>query len=163
MEQYMKRAMVVVCMAMVLIWGSLLSAREVRQGNAAENQQAEQSAPAGEKVLKSISPAEALRMQQTRNDLVFLDVRTPKERSYGAIPGTRLVSIYDLMQGTIPLPKDKPMLLVCAVGGRSYVAAQVMSRQGFREVYNLSGGIKAWVQAGLPVVQDPVISGLSAK
>ena len=76
------------------------------------------------------------------SDLIFLDVRTPQERSYGAIPGTRLVSIYDLMQGAIPLPKDKPILLVCAVGGRSYVAAQVMSRQGFQEVYNLSGGIR---------------------
>lgn len=159
----MKRAFAVVCMAMVLIWGTWLSAQEGKQGAAAEQQQAAQSAPAGEKVLKSITPAEALRMQQTRNDLVFLDVRTPKERSYGAIPGTRLVSIYDLMKGTISLPKDKPVLLVCAVGGRSYVAAQFMSRQGFQEVYNLSGGISAWTKAGLPLMQDPPISELSAK
>lgn len=159
----MKRAFAVVCMAMVLIWGTWLSAQEGKQGAAAEQQQAAQSAPAGAKVLKSIAPAEALRMQQTRNDLVFLDVRTPKERSYGAIPGSRLVSIYDLMKGTISLPKDKPVLLVCAVGGRSYVAAQFMSRQGFQEVYNLSGGISAWTKAGLPLVQDPPISELSAK
>lgn len=160
----MKRVFAVVCMAMVLIWGTSMSAQEAKQGAAPEQRQAEQSAPpAGEKILKSISPAEALRMQQTRNDLVFLDVRTPKERSYGAIPGTRLVSIYDLMKGTISLPKDKPILLVCAVGGRSYVAAQFMSRQGFQEVYNLSGGISAWTKAGLPLVQDPALTGLSAK
>lgn len=159
----MKRAFAVVCMAMVLIWGTWLSAQEGEQGAAAEQQQAAQSDPAGAKILKSISPAEALRMQQTRNDLVFLDVRTPKERSYGAIPGSRLVSIYDLMKGTVSLPKDKPVLLVCAVGGRSYVAAQFMSRQGFQEVYNLSGGISAWTKAGLPLVQDPPVSELSAK
>jgi rhodanese-related sulfurtransferase len=63
------------------------------------------------------------------------------------------------MKGTVPLPKDKPILLVCAVGGRSYVAAQVMSRQGFQEVYNLSGGISAWVKAGLPLMQDQASSG----
>ena len=150
-------------MAMVLIWGTLLSAQEVRPGAVAEQQQAEQAVPAAEKILKSIRPAEALRMQQTRNDLVFLDVRTPGERSSGAIPGSKLVSIYDLMKGTLPLPKDKPILLVCAVGGRSYVAAQFMSRQGFREVYNLSGGIKGWTDAGLPLVQDPALTGMSAK
>ena len=154
----MKSAVVVVGMVLALIWGSWLAAREITPGAAAGQQQA-QAVSAGGTILKSISPVEALRMQQTRDDLVFLDVRTPKERSYGAIPGTRLVSIYDLMKGVLPLPKEKPILLVCAVGGRSYVAAQVMSRQGFREVYNLSGGIKAWVQSGLPVAQDPAGSG----
>lgn len=157
------KAAVVVCMIMVMAWGGLLSAQEVKPGAAAVNQQAAQSAPAGEKILKSISPVEALQMQQSRSDLIFLDVRTPQERSYGAIPGTRLVSIYDLMKGAIPLPKDKPILLVCAVGGRSYVAAQVMSKQGFQEVYNLSGGISAWVKAGLPLMQDPAVTGQPGK
>lgn len=155
----MKSTVVVVGIAMVLVWGSWLAAREITPGAAAGQQQMAQAVSPAGGILKSISPVEALRMQQTRDDLVFLDVRTPKERSYGAIPGTRLVSIYDLMKGGLPLPKEKPILLVCAVGGRSYVAAQVMSRQGFREVYNLSGGIKAWVQSGLPVEQDPAVSG----
>ena len=155
----MKPAVIVLCRVMVLVWGGLLSAQEVGPGAAAGKEQTAPAAPAGEKILKSISPVEALQMQQSRSDLIFLDVRTPQERSYGAIPGTRLVSIYELMKGAIPLPKDKPILLVCAVGGRSYVAAQVMSKQGFQEVYNLSGGISAWVKAGLPLVQDPALSG----
>lgn len=159
----MKPVVIVLCLAIILVWGGLLSAREVGPGVAAGQQQAAQAASAGEKILKSISPVEALQMQQSRSDLVFLDVRTPQERSYGAIPGTRLVSIYDLMKGAIPLPKDKPILLVCAVGGRSYVAAQVMSRQGFQEVYNLSGGISEWAKAGLPLMQDPALSGQAGK
>jgi rubrerythrin len=54
----------------------------------------------------------------------------------------------------IPLPElgsrlpelnpDKPTLVYCAIGGRSRVAAQVLAAKGFREVLNLSGGIKAW-------------------
>jgi len=111
-----------------------------------------------EKIFKSIGPQEAMRMLQTRDDVIFLDVRTEQERSYGAIPGSKLVSIYDLLKGKIVFPKEKPILLVCAVGGRSYVAGQVMSKQGYGEVYNLSGGVKGWYQAGLPIVQDPAVA-----
>lgn len=110
--------------------------------------------PAGEKIFRSIGPEEALRMLQARDDVIFLDVRTAKERSYGAIPGSKLVSIYALLKGGIPLPKDKPILLVCAVGGRSYMAGQVLSGKGYREVYNLSGGVKGWYHAGLPLTHD---------
>jgi rhodanese-related sulfurtransferase len=70
----------------------------------------------------------------------------------GAISGSRLVSMFALLKGELPLPVDKPILLVCAVGGRSYAAAQVLSRRGYREVYNLSGGVNAWYKAGLPLV-----------
>jgi len=106
------------------------------------------------KIFRSIGPEEALRMMQARDDIIFLDVRTPSERSHGAIPGSKLVSIYALLKGEIPLPKDKPILLVCAVGGRSYVAAQALSKYGYREVYNLSGGVKGWYKAGLPLTYD---------
>lgn len=109
---------------------------------------------AGKKILRSIDPREALRLLQARDDVIFLDVRTPQERAQGAIPGSKLVSIYSLLKGDIPLPRDKPVLLVCAVGGRSYVAAQVLSKNGFSEVYNLSGGVKGWVEAGLPLTYD---------
>ena len=53
--------------------------------------------------------------------------------------------------GAITLPKDKPLLLVCAVGGRSYAVAQVLQHQGYGELYNLNGGIAAWKEAGLPL------------
>ena len=112
------------------------------------------SSPEQEKIFRSIGPQEALQLMDARDDVIFLDVRTPKERSYGAIAGSELVSIVDLVKGKIPLPKDKPILLVCAVGGRSYVAGQVLSRNGHREVYNLSGGVKGWYKAGLPLSYD---------
>jgi len=121
-----------------------------------------QDADQAGKIFRSVSPAEAMRMLQTRGDIVFLDVRTPKERANGAIPGSKLVSLFNLVKGQIPLPKDKAIMLVCAVGGRSYVAGQVLSKQGYREVYNLSGGINAWYQAGLPVVHDPAFPGSAA-
>lgn len=107
-----------------------------------------------EKMFRSISPEEAMRMLQQRNDLVFLDVRTPQERSRGYIPGSRLVAFTDIATGKLPLPMDRPILLVCAVGGRSYFAGQILAKKGFKEVYNLSGGVKKWYQSGLPLAYD---------
>lgn len=107
-----------------------------------------------EKIFRSISPEEAMRMLQQRDDIIFLDVRTPKERSRGYIPGSELVSFNDIAMGRLSLPNEKPVLLVCAVGGRSYVAGQILSQKGHPEVYNLSGGVKQWYQSGLPLAFD---------
>lgn len=107
-----------------------------------------------EKIFRSINPQEAMRMLQMNEDIIFLDVRTPKERSRGYIPGSQLVSFNDLAMGKLPLPKEKPILLVCAVGGRSYVAGKILSQKGYKEVYNLSGGVKKWYQSGLPLTYD---------
>lgn len=107
-----------------------------------------------DKVFRSISPQEALRMLNQREDIIFLDVRTPKERSGGYIPGSRLVAFGDVVTGKLELPEDKPILLVCAVGGRSFFAGQILSKKGYSEVYNLSGGVRNWSRSGLPLAHD---------
>lgn len=122
-----------------------------------------QQSPVQGKIFRSVQPLEAMRMLQARDDIVFLDVRTPQERLNGAIPGSKLVSFFDLVQGKVFLPKDKPIMLVCAVGGRSYVAAQVLSKKGYGEVYNVSGGIDAWYRAGLPVIRESPSSGQASR
>lgn len=109
---------------------------------------------AADKNFRSIEPAEAMRMLQQRDDIVFLDVRTPQERSRGYIPGSKLVSFNDVAMGNITVPDGKSILLVCAVGGRSYVAGKMLSARGYKEVYNLSGGVKKWYQSGLPLTYD---------
>lgn len=106
------------------------------------------------KIFRSISPVDAMRMLQQRDDIVFLDVRTPEERSRGYVPGSQLVSFNDVAMGKLPIPKDKAILLVCAVGGRSYFAGKMLSTKGYKEVYNLSGGVKKWYQSGLPLTHD---------
>jgi len=74
----------------------------------------------------------------------LLDVRQPWEYEEDHIPGAKLVPLGDLKEGTQDLDSKKPILVYCAVGGRSRVAAQLLSGRGFQEVYNLSGGIKAF-------------------
>ncbi len=74
----------------------------------------------------------------------LLDVRQPWEYEEDHIPGAKLVPLGDLKEGTQDLDPEKPTLVYCAVGGRSRVAAQLLSGRGFQEVYNLAGGIKAF-------------------
>ncbi len=74
----------------------------------------------------------------------ILDVRQPWEYGEDHIPGARLIPLGELKDSLDELDKDKPTIVHCAVGGRSRVAAQLMSGMGFQEVYNLAGGIKAY-------------------
>lgn len=108
-------------------------------------------APNGGPVFQSLSPQEAKALIEGRPDLALVDVREPQELYEGSIPGSQLVPFRDIAQGRLTLPKDRPLLLICAVGGRSYMVGQYFSRKGYPEIYNLSGGIAAWKQAGLPL------------
>jgi rhodanese-related sulfurtransferase len=84
---------------------------------------------------------------------MIVDVRTPAEIAQGRIPGSVPVSLEAILAGTAGLPKDKPLLVVCAVGGRSYAAGLYLARERYPLVYNLRGGMAAWARAGLPLVR----------
>ena len=85
----------------------------------------------------------------------IIDVRTPEETSQGMIAGAREIDINDpaFQKKIAALDKNKPVLVYCRSGGRSGRAMAMMSQMGFKEVYNLSGGILAWQSAKKPVVK----------
>ncbi len=101
---------------------------------------------------KLFTPVEALDADEAKKYIgghkegtyTLLDVRQPWEYEEDHIPGATLVPLGDLKEGTQSLDPAKPTLVYCAIGGRSRVAAQLLSGRGFQEVYNLSGGIKAY-------------------
>ena len=74
----------------------------------------------------------------------LLDVRQPGEYESEHLPGAKLIPLPDLDRRVSELDAAKPTIVYCAIGGRSRVAAQMLASRGFGEVYNLSGGIKAW-------------------
>jgi phage shock protein E len=113
----------------------------------------EQAVTAGQERVKvqTVSPREAAALLEQRRDLLVLDLRTANELSEGSIERSMLTPFWSLVGGSMNLPQYQPVLLVCAVGGRSYAAGQLLVRNGFREVYNLRGGVVAWKHAGLPV------------
>lgn len=97
---------------------------------------------------------------------LVLDVRTPGEVARGKLAGA---SVIDFLGGKFEqrvalLAKDKPVFVYCASGNRSGQAVAQMQRLGFRELYNLSGGMGAWNAAGLPVERptEAVATGANA-
>lgn len=77
-------------------------------------------------------------------DYLILDVRQPGEYAESHIPGGKLLPLPELPNSYQALDPEKPTIVHCTNGGRSRVAAQMLSGFGFKEVYNLAGGIKAY-------------------
>ena len=102
-------------------------------------------------LFKTITPGEAQQLIDNRKDLLLVDVRGADELSEGYIEGSTLIPLWDILKGNQRPPKDKPILLICAVGGRSLALGKLMSKNGWPEIYNLKGGISAWKEAKLPV------------
>ena len=75
----------------------------------------------------------------------LLDVRQPKEYEEDHIAGSTLIPLPSLADRLTELNPKSPTIVYSAVGGRSRVAAQLLLGQGFKEIYNLKGGIKAWL------------------
>ncbi|WP_319521955.1 rhodanese-like domain-containing protein [uncultured Desulfosarcina sp.] len=95
---------------------------------------------------KSISAEEArtFMVERSQDEFSLIDVRQPKEYDASHIPGSKLIPIADLDKRLEEIDPSKPALVYCAVGGRSRVAAQMLSGKGFDNVINIKGGIKAW-------------------
>ena len=104
-------------------------------------------------VARNLSSQEAYAMVGQRADLFLLDVRTPGEYQQARLDGARLIPIDQFVKRLAEVPKDRPVLVYCAVGSRSAQVVNYLARQGYPEIYNLSGGIYAWAQKGLPVLQ----------
>jgi len=100
---------------------------------------------------RTVTPQEAKALIETRKDLLLVDVRSPEEFRGGSLPGATLIPFWDFTKGRYDLPKDKPILLICAVGGRSLACGQMLAAKGYREVYNLKGGLDAWVEQRVPL------------
>lgn len=72
-------------------------------------------------------------------DVVKIDVRTKDEYSLGTIPGFINIPVDELREHLDELPKDKPIVVTCAVGLRGYLAYRILVQNGFKNVRNLSG------------------------
>ena len=84
---------------------------------------------------------------------VLLDVREPDEWNAGHAPDAVHVPLAALAASVDELDKDRPIVAVCRVGGRSERAASVLLQRGYDAV-NLAGGMQAWQAAGMPIVTE---------
>ena len=82
---------------------------------------------------------------------VVLDVRNDGELGEGMIPGSRHAILGGLPGLVEELPRETPIVTVCAGGYRASLAASLLQADGFTDVGSLAGGLGAWVAAGLPI------------
>lgn len=97
-----------------------------------------------------VSTAEATHLIN-REDALVIDVRDPGEYGAGHILGARNVPVARLDEADLAKRKERPVVVYCDTGDRASKAVSALKKQGFTRVVNLTGGLRAWQQAGLPV------------
>jgi len=97
------------------------------------------SAPFAAEVLSATNPPLAI------------DVRAPGERQQKHIEGSQSIPLNHLTENLQTLPKNRPLLVYCAGGYRSSIAASLLQRAGFNSVAEIAGGLAAWESAKLPI------------
>lgn len=90
--------------------------------------------------------------------IAVLDVRRPAEWEAGHIEGARLLPLGALLQqleakGAALPPAGRAVAVICQSGYRSSLAASLLARAGYRDLYNVVGGMSAWQASGLPVAR----------
>jgi len=111
-------------------------------------------------LLPSVDVVEAERRLREDPALpLLLDVREPDEFAQVRAPGALLLPMSVLSSRIAQLPVDRPLLVICHLGGRSAAVAGFLVRTGRADVTNVTGGMDAWERAGLPVRRGPVMPG----
>lgn len=106
--------------------------------------------------MKSITAAELARWlaDGERAPPLLLDVREPWEQKLCTIPGSEAMPMRQIPAQFGSIDPQRPVVCICHLGGRSAQVAMFLQRQGYEDVYNLSGGIDAWakqVDSSMPV------------
>jgi len=81
----------------------------------------------------------------------LLDVRSVAEFSEGHLRDAVNIPVEILNQQLGDVPADRPIVVYCRTGGRSAEAITILHNAGFTDLYDLDGGIVAWMEQGLPV------------
>jgi len=101
------------------------------------------SAPYAAELLSSAQPP------------MIIDVRAAREREQKYIAGSFAVPLNHLVENFKTLPKERSLLVYCAGGYRSSIAASLLQRGGFDSVGEIAGGIVGWEAAELPLETAP--------
>ncbi|MFW5695255.1 MAG: rhodanese-like domain-containing protein [Alkalispirochaeta sp.] len=98
--------------------------------------------------LPQLSPQE---LHERAKEFEIIDVRGKDEWDAGHIAGAHHIHVGHLSQHLADIPRDRPVALHCQGGDRSTLGASILQHEGYTNVYNLTGGLLAWEEQGLPV------------
>ncbi|MCK6546374.1 molybdopterin-synthase adenylyltransferase MoeB [Myxococcota bacterium] len=110
--------------------------------------------------IPQLETSELARAIEGREDILILDVREPDEVATGKLPGARHVprGFLELRIESLASSRDQRVVLYCASGVRSALAARALVELGYRRVASLAGGFNAWKSAGRAWVVEPTLS-----
>ena len=96
-------------------------------------------------------------MIDSTTSLLILDVSSEEEYAQGHLKGAVNIPISDLPRRIDELDVNSPVLVYCRTGRRSAQACSALVERGFTRVYNMEGGLVAWMSSGYPVVTEKVV------
>lgn len=76
--------------------------------------------------------------------MTLLDVREPHEHEAASIDGSIDIPMAEVAARIGEIDRDRPVVVMCRIGGRSMVIARLLAAQGFEQIFNMTGGIEAW-------------------
>jgi len=102
--------------------------------------------------IREVSPTEVKAMHDRKDDVVYLDVREPNEWNLGRIPGAVHLprgNLESRLEGMVD--RASKIVVYCARGNRSALAALTMKQMGYDNVASMSVGFQGWADVGGPV------------
>lgn len=109
----------------------------------------------GSEFIVDLSPKD-FKAKIEADTVILIDVRTPEEYMEGFIAGAGTIDVNSsLFEAKIQkLDKDEAVYVYCAAGVRSTKAAKILEKNGFKEIYNLDGGVRSWTAASYPLIKE---------
>jgi rhodanese-related sulfurtransferase len=95
-------------------------------------------------LIKNITPKQAKQLMEENASLKLIDVREPWEHKLARLENSQLIPLRELTNQLSKFEASNTFLVYCHHGSRSFYACAFLMQQGFKEVYNLEGGIDAW-------------------
>ncbi len=100
---------------------------------------------------QNIMSGEAKAMLAKDKRVFLLDVRSVDEFRQARLLGATLIPISEIERRYFEVPRDRPVVIYCAVGSRSGLVADFLEKKGYRQVYNMKDGIVGWYRSGYPL------------
>lgn len=107
--------------------------------------------------LKTLNQISVHELRESLDDHFILDVRGYNEYNASHIPGAENIHVGYILDNLEKLPSDKRIVVHCASGDRSAIAASLLQSAGFENVTNLTCGFSGWVQAGYPIEKEDLV------
>jgi rhodanese-related sulfurtransferase len=99
--------------------------------------------------VKQVTPQEVMQLQAAHPATLLLDCREPNESNLGRIPGAMVIP-RGILETNVEsaVPRSRKVVIYCASGNRSALAAETLQQMGYTDVASMSGGFRGWVEAG---------------